>query len=68
MYLMESKALLVKSGIRLSNTVLVILANKKGKEIVVDKEKDILRLFADDQLHLRAKKINGQLSHTSKKV
>ena len=42
MYLMESKALLVKSEIRLSNTVLVILANTKGNKIVVDKEEDIL--------------------------
>lgn len=42
MYLMESKVLFVKSGIRLSNTVLVILANTKGKKIVVNKEEDIL--------------------------
>jgi len=42
MYLMESKALLVKSGIKLSNRVLGILANTKGKKIVIDKEEDIL--------------------------
>lgn len=42
MYLMESKAFLVKSGIKLSNRVLGILANTKGKKIVIDKEEDIL--------------------------
>ena len=42
MFLMESKALLLKSGIKLSNRVLGILANTKGKKIVIDKEEDIL--------------------------